>query len=93
MLAYAYAQTGRRNDVAAVIGKFTDIGKSQYVPHYHLALIYGLLGEKDKAFAELEKALDDRDRSCNEMNVDFYMDPLRDDPRFAGLLKRLNLPE
>ncbi len=93
MVAFAYAKSGRRNDAAAVIGKLNDIGKSQYVPHYLLGVIYGLLGEKDKAFAELEKALDDRDRGCNEMNVDFYMDPLRDDPRFKELLKRLNLPE
>ena len=93
LVAFAYAKSGRRNDAAAVIGRLNDIGKSQYVPHYSLGLIYGLLGEKDKAFAELGKALDDRDRSCNEMNVDFYLDPLRDDPRFKELLKRLNLPE
>ena len=93
LVAFAYAKSGRRNDAAAVIGKLNDIGKSQYVPHYSLGIIYGLLGEKDRAFAELEKALDDRDRGCNEMNVDFYMYPLRDDPRFKELLKRLNLPE
>jgi serine/threonine protein kinase/tetratricopeptide (TPR) repeat protein len=93
MVAFAYAKSGRHNDAAAVIGKLNDIGKAQYVPHYLLGVIYGLLGEKEKAFAELEKALDDRDRGCNEMNVDFYMDPIRDDPRFKELLKRLNLPE
>jgi tetratricopeptide (TPR) repeat protein len=92
IVGFAYAKTGRSNDARAVIGRFNDIGKSQFVSHYYLAIIYGALGEKDKALAELEKALDDRDRGCNEMNVDLFMDPIRDEPRFRELLKRLNLP-
>jgi serine/threonine protein kinase/tetratricopeptide (TPR) repeat protein len=92
IVGFAYAKTGRSNDARAVIDRFNNIGKSQFVSHYYLAIIYGALGEKDKALAELEKALDDRDRGCNEMNVDLFMDPIRDDPRFRELLKRLNLP-
>ena len=92
IVGFAYAKTGRSNDARAVIGRFNNIGKSQFVSHYYLAIIYGALGEKDKALAELEQALDDRDRGCNEMNVDLFLDPIRDDPRFKELLKRLNLP-
>jgi tetratricopeptide (TPR) repeat protein len=93
IVGFAYAKLGRTNDARAVIRRFNDIDKSQFASHYYLAIIYGALGEKDKAFAELAEALDDRDRACNEMKVDFFMDPLRDDPRFSELLKRLNLPE
>ena len=57
------------------------------------AAIYGALGEKDKAFAELEKALEERDWEMHRLSVELYMRPLRDDPRFKAMLKRVNLPE
>ena len=89
----AYAKLGRRGDAEKVINRLNDLAKSEYVSHYYLAIIYASLGDKDRTFAELEKAFDDPDRFCVEMKYDFFMDPVRADPRFAGLLKRLNLPE
>ena len=89
----AYAKLGRRGEAENVINKLNDLAKSEYVSHYYLAIIYASLGDKDRTFAELEKAFDDPDRFCVEMKYDFFMDPVREDPRFAGLLKRLNLPE
>ena len=58
---YAYAKTGRRQEAEDSIAKLRDIAKTQYVIRSFLASIYGALGEKDKAFAELEQGL-------NEMN-------------------------
>ncbi|PYS70251.1 MAG: hypothetical protein DMF69_14190 [Acidobacteria bacterium] len=92
-IGFAYAKSGRRRDAEAVISKVNDIARSQYVSHYNMASIYGALGEKDKSLAELEKAFDERDRLCVESKYDFLMDPIREDPRFVALLKRLNLPE
>lgn len=60
---------------------------------YHLALIYAALGEKDKAFGELEKAFEEHDYLLPRIKVEPFLDPLRDDPRFRQMLKRLNLPE
>lgn len=88
-----YAKLGRRGDAENVINKLNDLAKSQYVSHYYLAILYASLGDKDRAIAELEKAFDERDRFCIEMKFDFFMDPVRDDPRFGEMLKRLNLPE
>lgn len=60
---------------------------------YRVANIYAALGEKDQAFAELEKAYENHDWELFRLKVDPLMDPLRDDPRFKAMLKRLNLPE
>jgi hypothetical protein len=58
-----------------------------------IATIYGALGEKDKAFAELEKAFKNRDWDLHRLKVDPFMDPLRDDSRFDEMVKRLGLPQ
>jgi hypothetical protein len=51
------------------------------------------LGEKDKAFVWLEKGYDERAMSSvfTLLKVDPIFDPLRSDPRFADLLRRMNL--
>ena len=90
---YAYAKSGRRREAEEVIRKFGDIEKTHYVVHTFVASIYGALGDKDKAFAELEKAFGQRDAWLKWIKSDPMMDPLRDDPRFIALLKRLNLAE
>jgi hypothetical protein len=69
------------------------MAKTQYVIHSFIASIYGALGDKDKAFAELDKALEQRDAWLKWIKGDPMMGPLRDDPRFKQVLKHLNLPE
>ncbi len=51
------------------------------------------LGDKDAALGELEKAYQEHDWFMSRLKVDPFMDPLRDDPQFKEMLKRLNLPE
>ena len=67
--------------------------KKKYVMNYWLAISYTALGNKDAAFAELEKAYQAHDFFLQRVKVDPYMDPLRDDPRFNDLVKRLNFPQ
>ena len=89
----AYAKVGRRDKAEEMINKFREVAKTQYVPTCRIAAIYLALGEKEKAFAELDKAFEARDWELFRMKADTNWIPLRDDPRFKGLLKRLNLPE
>jgi hypothetical protein len=56
-----------------------------------LAAIYVALGETDLAFKELDKAVDNRDWDLFRINVDPFMDPLRSDPRFNVLLRKIGL--
>ncbi len=53
---------------------------------------YAQLGEKDAAFSELEKAVDEG-QGVDDMILDPSLDNLRSDPRFARLLRRIGLPE
>ena len=53
--------------------------------------MYSSLGDKDKAFTELERSFAERDCYLVRIAVDPFMDPLRDDPRFDDLLKGMNL--
>ncbi|MCA1640293.1 MAG: hypothetical protein LC768_18570, partial [Acidobacteria bacterium] len=89
----AYAKQGRRREAEEVIKRFKDIAKTQYVMSYYVANIYAALGDKEKVFAELERAFGERDHELHRLKIDPLMDSLRDDPRFKEMLKRLNLPE
>ncbi|UCF78357.1 MAG: protein kinase [Candidatus Eiseniibacteriota bacterium] len=59
----------------------------------YTAMYYGQLGEKDKAFAWLERAYEKHDAAMFRLKVDPPWDPLRDDPRFQDMLHRMNFPE
>jgi len=89
----AYAKDGRRDKAEEMIRRLRDLAKSQYVPTGRYAAVYAALGDKDRAFEELYTAFEERDWELFRVNVDPYWIPLRDDPRFAALVKRLNLPE
>ena len=60
---------------------------------YVVATFYAALGEKDEASRELNEAYDKQESDFIWLKVDPLMDPLRSDPRFKEMLKRLNLPE
>ena len=92
-VGYAYARSGRRQEAEEVIKRFREIAKSQYTVSYWIATIYAALDDKDKAFAELENSLAEHDFYLHRLKVDPFWDPLREDPRFKEMLKRLNLSE
>jgi tetratricopeptide (TPR) repeat protein len=90
-LTYAYTKSGRRAEAEAVVKRWKEREKTTYISNYSLAFNYAALGEKDLAFAELEKAYKEHDWFLQRLKVDPLMDPLRDDPRFNDLVKRLGL--
>ena len=58
---------------------------------YNAATFYVALGEKDKALAELNKSYENREASMRSLKIDPLLDPLRDDPRFTDLMRRMGL--
>ena len=90
---YAYAKTGRPEKAEDAIKKLRDLEKTEPVDSYDFAVLYVGLGDNDKALVELEKSFNERGYYVPLLRVDPLMDPLRDDPRFADLIKRVGLPK
>jgi len=90
-LGYAYAVSGRRDKALKIIDELRGALKQKYVSPYFIAAVYKALDEKDTAFQWLERAYEERDVNVIYLKVDPVFDPLRSDPRFKALLKKLNL--
>jgi TolB-like protein/Flp pilus assembly protein TadD len=91
---YANAKLGKRDEANSIILRFKEIRKKQYVMSFFIATIYAALGDKEKAFVELEDAYRQRDwRMSAHLKQDPMIESLRDDARYKSLLRRLNLPE
>jgi tetratricopeptide (TPR) repeat protein len=91
LLGYTYAISGRTSEAYKALEELKERAMRTHVLPYDLAMIYVGLGEKDQAFEWLEKAFAERDEGLLYLKVDPLLDSLRSDPRFAGLLRRLNL--
>src|SRR5215813_11530730 len=91
LLGYAHARLGERNETLQIIDKLKAASKQGFVPALFVALVYAGLEEKDEAFAWLEKACEDRFNRLAYLNVDALWDPLRSDPRFPDLLRRVGI--
>ncbi len=83
------AAAGRRPEAQKVLDHLSELSKQEYVPPFHKAIICVGLGEKDQAFEWLEKAYEEQ--FIIAIRVNPVYDPLRSDPRFADLLRRMNL--
>ena len=92
VVAQAFAKQGKRTEAEQQIALLHELSRTRYVRPFYLASIYATLGDKDKAFAELERSVAEKDCYLDRILMDPFMDPLRDDPRFKNILKTLNLP-
>jgi eukaryotic-like serine/threonine-protein kinase len=92
-LGYVYAVAGNRAEAQNVLDQLNEISKQKYVSAKRVARIHAGLGEKDKAFEWLEKGYEERSTGTGHASIklDPAFDPLRSDPRFADLLRRMNL--
>ncbi len=92
-LAHAFACAGKRKEANAILGELLALSKKEYVSPHSIAVIYAALGEKNQAFEWLERAYRERDGWLVFLKVQHLLDPLRDDPRFHALLRKMNFPE
>jgi len=91
-LGYAYAVVGKRDEAKRILAKLKRKRERSFVPPTALGIISGALGEKDEAFAWLEKAYELRDPQLTYLKVGRRYTPLHSDPRFQDLLRRMGLP-
>ncbi|HEV2728894.1 MAG TPA: hypothetical protein VGV15_02585, partial [Terriglobales bacterium] len=67
--------------------------KTGYQSAYVIAELYADLGDNDQAFRWLNTAYQERDLYLLSLKTDFLLDPLRSDPRFAELVRKVGLPQ
>ncbi|HAF22559.1 MAG TPA: hypothetical protein DCK93_06535 [Blastocatellia bacterium] len=91
-LGHAYAVAGKRDEALKILDELQRPAAQKYVSPFFVALIYAGLGEKDQAFAWLEKAYQERHPYMILIKVEPVFQSLHSDPRFADLTRRIGLP-
>ena len=90
-LAHAYGVAGRKDEARKLLQELLSTpGHGQEIPG-GVAIVYLGLGENEKALEWLLKAYEKQPYWSADLKVDPLFDPLRSDPRFQALLRRLNL--
>ena len=91
ILIRAYAHVGRRGDALRLLSEMKQRRKAGYVPAGAFVNAYLGLGENEEAFAWLEQAYKEQSNMLQFVRVHPYFDPIRSDPRFADLVRRVGL--
>ena len=92
-LGRAYAVAGKEQEALKIIDELKGLSKETYIPPYDVAMIYVALDQNDQAFDWLQKACEERAGWVRYLKVDPRLDPLRSDPRFPDLVRRVGLPQ
>jgi DNA-binding winged helix-turn-helix (wHTH) protein/TolB-like protein len=87
----AFKTVGWQGYVRQRIDLLRQKARTVYVSPFSIAVNYARLGNKDEAFAWLEKAIEARASGVSELKIDPVLDNLRSDPRYTKLLERMNL--
>jgi len=90
LYAIAYYALGRERESHTALSEL--IAKYHASGAYQIAMVYAFRNQSDKAFEWLDRAYSQRDGGLTETKVDPLLMSLHNDPRFAALLKKLNLP-
>jgi serine/threonine-protein kinase len=92
LLGYSHARLGDRNEALRILDELGAVSKRSFVTAFFFALVYAGLEDKDQAFMWLEKACEERFNRLAYLKVEALWDPLRSDPRFAELVRRVGIP-
>ena len=92
LFGYTYAVSGKRDDALAIVEELKSAAAADDDALIRIAQVFVGLDDKDRAFEWLEKAYQRRSSWLRALKPDFIYDPLRSDPRFKDLLRRVGLP-
>ena len=92
-LGFAYAVSGKRDEARRILANLERLNEQGVVPSGSVAILHGALGESNEAFAWLEKAYQERDPQLTYIKAGRRFEPLRKDPRFEQLVRRVGLPD
>lgn len=91
LLGHEYAVSGRRADAQQIAAQLKNLSTHRYVPALYFALISTGLGNRDDAFRWMDAALQEKTEYLVYLATEPLADPLRNDPRFADLAKRVGI--
>ncbi|MCA1643309.1 MAG: hypothetical protein LC785_15480, partial [Acidobacteria bacterium] len=91
MRAYAYGLGGHRDKALKILAEQQKAAQARYISPFNFALIYTGLGEKDRAFEYLNKACEEHVLNLSHFIYGPMFKSLHSDPRYADLLRRMNL--
>ena len=84
---------GQEAEANKVLDELKSRAKESNISSYQIALVYVGLGEKEQALQALDEALQEHSTLLAYLKMDPRFDPLRSDPRFQELLRRVGLRE
>jgi TolB-like protein/Tfp pilus assembly protein PilF len=90
-LAYGLAAAGQEGEARRVLEELQSESRSSYVRAEFLAAAYGMLGDRDEAFRQLDTALEQRSAGMIYLHLDPLYDSIREDPRFTALVEKVGL--
>jgi tetratricopeptide (TPR) repeat protein len=91
-LAYIYAVAGKQSKSRALLEEALKLSDERQNTNWNLAAIYASIGDADRTFHWLEKALAARDGSLIVMDVEPYFQPFASDPRYQKIAATVGLP-
>lgn len=91
LLVHAYAQAGRRPDALRLLAELKRRNQAGYVPAAAFVLAYLGLDEYDQSFVSFQQAYHEQSNILQFLKVHPFFDPIRGDPRFADLVRRVGL--
>jgi tetratricopeptide (TPR) repeat protein/predicted Ser/Thr protein kinase len=92
-VAYVQARSGDTRAADATLAQVEKLREVEYVPPYYDALVYTAQGRPRKALDALERAYREQDSTLVSLMIDPRFEPLRDEPRYQDLVKRMRFPE
>jgi TolB-like protein/tetratricopeptide (TPR) repeat protein len=91
-LGHAHALAGNRAEAQEYLARLERDAGRRYVSPYFIALVHVGLGDTDEAFRWLDTACEHRSDWLVHLKIEPALDPLRSDPRFDELVRRVGLP-
>jgi len=90
-LGYICARAGKNDEAMKSLNQLVGFSEKGFTQSVQIAVVYGALGNKDRAFEWLERGYQERNWQLGYLGVDPYWEGIRSDPRFTALLKKIGL--
>jgi len=92
-LGWAMVHAGKKDEAAKVLDQLDEIAKQRYVSPFQKALVLLGLGRLDEAFEHYELAYEEREPFLAYFLLTWFPDPIRSDPRYLAIIKKIGLDE